>query len=94
MFHSPIGGSDLIKRVIGLPGERVEIERGRVIVDGRQLIEPYVQGAETHCGGDCTWDVPEGYYFVLGDNRRDSRDSREGWMVPADSIVGKKLFSY
>jgi signal peptidase I len=94
VFHSPIGGSDLIKRVVGLPGEHVEIERGRVVVDGRQLIEPYVHEAETACRGTCAWDVPEGHYFVLGDNRRDSRDSREGWMVPEGSIVGEKLVSY
>jgi signal peptidase I len=93
IFKAPDGGDALVKRVIGLPHEHVEITRGRVIVDGRELIEPYV-ATPTGCGSVCSWDVPAGYYFVLGDNRADSRDSREGWTVPGANIIGKKLLTY
>jgi signal peptidase I len=93
VFKAPIGGSALVKRVIGLPHEYVEITRGRVIVDGRELIEPYVT-TPTGCGSVCSWDIPAGYYLVLGDNRADSRDSREGWTVPVANIIGKKLLTY
>ncbi len=93
VFHSPVENSDLVKRVIALPGERVEIKRGRVHVDGKLLIEPYAAGVTT-CDEICTWDVPDGEYFVLGDNRANSRDSREGWTVPRSSIIGRKLLTY
>ena len=93
VFKAPVDDSDLVKRVIALPGEHVEITRGLVIVNERELTEPYTAGPTT-CGGVCAWDVPDGEYFVLGDNRANSRDSREGWTVPGANIIGKKLLTY
>ena len=80
-----------IKRLVGLPGERVEIRAGNVYIDGRQIEEPYLQ-VSTRRGG--TWDVPEGAIFVMGDNRNNSSDSRVWGVVPLDNIVGKALFVY
>lgn len=91
---------NLIKRVIATGGQSVDIdfERGIVYVDGKQLDEPYTSGL-THMDmgsftGKYPVTVPEGYVFVLGDNRRDSIDSRarEIGFVPVDDILGKVVF--
>jgi signal peptidase I len=85
---------DLIKRVIGLPGETVELRDGDVYIDGDKLDEPYLpEGTRTGpgLGGQDTFVVPEDAVFVMGDNRAFSRDARfwqHPW-VPEDDIVGK-----
>jgi signal peptidase I len=80
---------DFIKRVIGLPGETVELRDGRLFVDGVRIREPYLKGAvDTRDYGPVT--VPEGALFVLGDNRLNSNDSRFGLgFVPVDKVVGR-----
>ena len=80
---------DFIKRVIGLPGETVELRDGRLFVDGVRIREPYLKGAvDTRDYGPVK--VPEGALFVLGDNRLNSNDSRFGLgFVPVDSVVGR-----
>ncbi len=83
---------DFIKRVIGLPGDQVEIKDGLVFVNGHALDEPYELERPTHDYGPVV--VPEGQYFVLGDNRNNSYDSRSWGFVPEDDIVGKAWLSY
>jgi signal peptidase I len=80
---------DFIKRVIGLPGETVELRDGRLFVDGVRIREPYLKGAvDTRDYGPAK--VPEGALFVLGDNRLNSNDSRFGLgFVPVDKVVGR-----
>jgi len=80
---------DFIKRVIGLPGESVEIRNGRLFVDGLQIPEPYLEGREdTRDYGPVR--VPDGELFVLGDNRLNSNDSRFGLgFVPVDRVIGR-----
>ncbi|HET7928087.1 MAG TPA: signal peptidase I [Actinomycetota bacterium] len=80
---------DFIKRVIGLPGETVELRDGRLLVDGVRIQEPYLKGAvDTRDYGPVR--VPEGSLFVLGDNRLNSNDSRFGLgFVPVDKVVGR-----
>jgi signal peptidase I len=103
VFRSPAGsgtgGEDLIKRVIGLPGERVTAESGRLFIGGGLLIEPYlpyqwgtadfgkVPGCAESEMGVCT--VPDGHVFLMGDSRANSRDSRFFGPVPIDSIIGR-----
>lgn len=78
---------DYIKRVIGLPGETVRIENGRVSVDGRWIDEPYV--AEIDPRTAIVMHIEPDNYFVLGDNRAHSSDSREFGLVPRENLRGK-----
>ena len=82
---------DYIKRIIGLPGETLQIVAGVVYVNDVPLEEPYITNPGNSSMAKTT--VPAGEYFVLGDNRTNSTDSRTGWTVPLDSIVGKAWLS-
>jgi signal peptidase I len=84
-----------IKRVIGLPGDTVELNEGRVRVNGRELDESYLdpQFNMSHASRPPTY-VKPGYYFVMGDNRDNSSDSRIWGLVPKKYVYGKALFRY
>lgn len=79
-----------IKRVIGLPGETIEVKDGKVYADGVELEDSFIKDSQNHVG-DGVYEVPEGYYFFLGDNRNNSKDSRfwDNPYVPADDILAK-----
>ena len=83
-----------VHRIVGLPGETLrEDARGRIFVDGEPLHEPYVaRGGPPARGG--RWRVPAGSYFVMGDNRGFSCDSRFSVAVPRDNIIGEVLLRY
>ncbi len=82
---------DLIKRVIGLPGDKVTVRNGQVRVNGQILDEPYIADAPTYDGD---WQVPGGYLFVMGDNRNDSSDSHVWGPLPLQNVIGKALLIY
>ena len=82
---------DLIKRVIGLPGDQIVIGGGRVSINGQTLDEPYIAAAPNYSG---RWKVPDGYLFVLGDNRNDSSDSHAWGFLPTQNVIGKALLIY
>ena len=82
----------LIKRVIGLPGDRVEIRGGQVFINGKLLNEPYL--SQPTYGDYGPIDVPPLHVFVLGDNRGFSNDSRAFGPIPLDDVVGRAWFSY
>ncbi len=91
-FHYPADPSlDYIKRLIGLPGDVVEVRAGQVWVNDKLLYEPYLAEAPTYEG---TWVVPEGQLFVLGDNRNPSADSHEWGFVPEENVIGKAIAVY
>jgi signal peptidase I len=83
-----------IKRVIGVPGDVVEISRGRVFVNNTELDEPYVPGDYRDRVSVEKLTVPSGEYFVLGDHRSSSNDSRTWGTVPRSYIYGKAVFVY
>ncbi len=93
VFHAPgFSEKDFIKRVVALPGDTISAEDGQVLIDGRPLEEPWLPllGA----GSFAPRSVPEGHYFVLGDNRPNSNDSRS-WdeALPKGRIVGQVWLS-
>jgi signal peptidase I len=89
VFRSTRGADDLlIKRVIGTPGDLVETRGGRVIVSGHAIPEPYV-AAQAMTGFIAAQIIPADSYFVLGDNRSDSLDSRSWGVLPRDLVVGR-----
>lgn len=83
-----------IKRVIGIPGETVEIRRGRVWLNGRELSEPYVPDEYRDPSDLAPVRIPPGHYFVMGDHRSSSNDSRAWGPVPMQAIYGKAVFVY
>ncbi len=83
-----------IKRVIGLPGDRVEIRKGSVYIDGTRLGEPYVGSEYRDDSFHRIVEVPLRQYFVLGDHRSSSNDSRSWGFVPEAQIFGKAVFRY
>ncbi|MEG0771904.1 signal peptidase I [Clostridium sp.] len=92
VFHSEEANEDLIKRLVGLPNEKVEVKSdGSVLINGEKLDEPYVKYKSDKVG---TFLVPEGHYLFLGDNRSNSVDSRywENPYIPYDEIMGKAKF--
>ncbi|MGE0103541.1 MAG: signal peptidase I [Blastocatellales bacterium] len=84
-----------IKRVVGLPGERVEIEDGKLIIDGKVVDEPYLDSEYlSHDSTPTPVDVKSHHYFVMGDNRNNSSDSRSWGLVPEKYIYGQAIFRY
>ncbi|MGV8026654.1 MAG: signal peptidase I [Anaerolineaceae bacterium] len=91
-FHYPNDPRvDYIKRAIGLPGDEVKILDESVFINGIKIDEPYLNNSTIDEG---TWFVPEGMYFVMGDNRQDSLDSRTWGFVPEKNLIGKALAVY
>ena len=92
VFHFPRDpDQEYIKRIIGLPGDQVEIKDGEVFVNGQVLDEDYIAASPVY---DVVSDVPEDSLFVLGDNRNNSSDSHNWGSVPLDYIIGKATFVY
>lgn len=92
VFHFPRDpDQEYIKRIIGLPGDQVEIKDGGVFVNGQVLDEDYIAASPVY---DVLSDVPEDSLFVLGDNRNNSSDSHNWGSVPLDYIIGKATFVY
>jgi signal peptidase I len=95
VFKAPEGSEpgidDLVKRVIGLPGETVSAHGGHVYVDGERIEEPYLpDGVETSSFSAVT--LEPDHYWVMGDNRDNSKDSRVFKAIPKESIIGRVFF--
>lgn len=92
VFRLPLDPKqDLIKRVIGLPGETISIHDGQVKINGFALEEPYIAQSPVYDG---EWTVGEGQLFVLGDNRNDSKDSHQWGLLPLENVLGKAIVIY
>ena len=93
IFHPPDNPSvNYLKRVIGLPGDTVKVSGGNVYVNGKKITEPYLKAGDTTLSpntGDVEITLKDKEYFVLGDNRNHSRDSREIGPIPQANIVSR-----
>ena len=108
VFHPPGHQSVFIKRIIGVPGDTISLRDGTVYVNGRRLNEPYVREAAGalertdpwSCDDPPSWSlmtpykVPAGKYFVMGDNRTESDDSRDWGPVPRRAILGEAVVTF
>lgn len=83
---------DFVKRIVGLPGDKVEIRNGTVYINDRELFEPYVKNTDTYNMPPQT--VPEESYLCLGDNRPNSQDGRFWGYVPRSFFRGPAVFRY
>jgi signal peptidase I len=92
VFHYPRDpAQEYIKRVIGVPGDRVQISNGQVSINDIPIEEPYIADAPAY---QSEWTVPEESLFVLGDNRNNSSDSHNWGTVPMENVIGKAFFVY
>jgi signal peptidase I len=107
VYRNPISQDRLtVRRIVGLPGETITIDKssGLVTVNGQPIDETYVHNT-FGCSGTCTWVLPaagspgargqcgsDRCYFILGDNRPNSADSRQGWLLPFENIIGRVQF--
>lgn len=92
VFHFPRNpDEEYIKRIIGLPGDVIEVMNGTVNINGQPLDENYLNVKTNYTG---MWEVPADQLFVLGDNRNNSSDSHDWGMVPMDYVVGKAIMVY
>lgn len=99
VLHSPKSQDDYIKRILGLPGETVEIKNNQILINGDVILEDYLpEGVVTYGGLFLKEDQPqtisEGRYLVLGDNRLHSSDGRDFGPIDRGAIVGRAVFRY
>lgn len=93
VFHFPGTDSDKhIKRIIGLPGDKVEVKKGQVFINDQELYEGYLE-KDKKTEGDVSLRLEQGEYFVLGDNRDHSNDSRFWGALPEEEIIGQAVFA-
>lgn len=96
VFRGPertqLAGIDLVKRIVALPGEKVSSANGRILVDGEPIDEPYLpKGAAGRNVAFLPFEVPAGKYFLMGDNRMVSNDSRIFGAIDRDDIIGRAM---
>jgi len=106
VFHSPVPGPVLIKRIVGMPGDTLSLRDGAVYVNNRRLAEPYVRRVDGRPAPTEPFDtglpwalqqpykVPAGSYFLMGDNRTDSKDGRDFGPVTRDQLVSRAFARY
>lgn len=87
----------IIKRIIGLPGEKIEIKKGDIYINDKEIPQPFLIKSKFYSDKSFNMkpiDIPPRNYFIIGDNRRDSQDSRTFGLVKKENILGKAVFRY
>jgi len=87
----------LIKRLIAVGGQTVDLKDGKIYVDGKKLVEPYTHGKPSYPLNPAIqypFEVPKGYYWMMGDNRTNSGDSREFGPVADNDVIGRAMWTY
>lgn len=95
MFQPPKASGesdDLVKRIVGLPGETLEVREGKVWINGKALEEPYLNQAPKYTYGPI--EIPENAYVMFGDNRNNSKDSHIWGILPKENIEGRVIIRY
>lgn len=92
IINGPEYDKRLVKRLIALPGDVVDIREGQLFINGEPQEEPYVKGSTYAAGLAMPYTVPSGHVFVMGDNREHSTDSRELGPIALSSLEGKAIF--
>ncbi len=95
VFKYPVNPKrDFIKRLIGLPGETIEVKDSKVYIDGKVLEQPFLPKKFTYNSNFGPVKIPENEYFMMGDNRNNSEDSRYWGTLPDENIIGRAIFVY
>ena len=95
VFESVNGGEeDLIKRIVALPGDEIEVGNGVLLMNGEEQREPYLNGEMSFADSYGPTEVPEGHVFVMGDNRANSADSRVFGPLPTENIEGEAFMRF
>ncbi|WP_409305920.1 signal peptidase I [Peribacillus sp. SCS-155] len=100
VFHSPVSSENYIKRLIGMPGDVVEVKDDTLFINGKKYEEPYLKANKQmipfkqHLTEDFKVTVPNGSLFVMGDNRRNSSDSREFGFIAKKAVIGEVKFRF
>ena len=95
VFESVNGGQeDLIKRIVALPGDEIEVGNGVLLMNGEEQREPYLNGEMSFADSYGPTEVPEGHVFVMGDNRANSADSRVFGPLPIENIEGEAFMRF
>ena len=91
-FNTQATNKYWIKRVVGVPGDVIEVKEGKLYRNGELLVEDYINKEEQPRYGDFSFTIEEGYIFCMGDNRNHSEDSRARGPVPINDVLGKVVF--
>ncbi|PAD35636.1 signal peptidase I [Terribacillus saccharophilus] len=107
VFHAPDQDASYVKRVIGVPGDKIEYKNDVLYVNGKKHAEPYLKEMKNAMQEDALFTnnfklrdvigedtIPDGYLFVMGDNRRNSKDSRMFGLIPQSTVIGEVKFRY
>lgn len=95
LIRDPSEGRRILKRIVGIPNDRIAYEEGRLLINNRHCVEPYLRGLPASLGiNSWRFDIDDDQYLILGDNRSRSTDGRRFGPIKSSSIIGKVWLRY